>query len=106
MLKQRFEIVKIKDRFARPTPEGYRDMLINVRASSGHVMEVQLHLKQILEVKEGAGHKLYEEIRSIIARAKTEDRALTAQELNRVLELRTESKKLYDKAWKEANKGG
>ena len=101
-----FEVIKKKDRFGDPTPEGYRDILLNIRMSNGHVVEIQLHMRQILEVKGGPGHKIYEEIRSLKAAAKTEGRALRPDELQRIDELTAESKSLYGAAITNARTGG
>ena len=38
--------VKPKDRFAKPTPAGYRDMLWNVKFSNGHVGELQIQMEE------------------------------------------------------------
>ncbi len=43
-------IVALNDGFLRPTPAGYRDVQMNVRFSSGHIGELQLHLKSMAEV--------------------------------------------------------
>lgn len=62
-----------KDRFKKPTA-GYRDILMNVKLPNGHVGELQLHLKPMLKTKQEVGHKLYEQARSISAKAKQEGR--------------------------------
>lgn len=49
-LAERAKIVRVKDRFARPVM-GYRDMLVNVEID-GHICEVQIHVRAILDVKE------------------------------------------------------
>ncbi len=97
-------LVREKNRFAQPTPAGYRDILLNVQLSNGHIAELQLHLTQILEVKSGAGHKIYEEVRKIEAAAQTADRALSSEEKAKIDQLNAEAKALYDQAL--ANAGG
>ncbi|MBD1894181.1 DUF4157 domain-containing protein [Coleofasciculus sp. FACHB-129] len=97
-------LVREKNRFAQPTPAGYRDILLNVQLSNGHIAELQLHLTQILEVKSGAGHKIYEEVRKIEAAAQTADRALSSEEKAKIEQLNAEAKALYDQAL--ANAGG
>jgi hypothetical protein len=52
-------IVRIKDRWSKPTPEGYRDYLLNVRLPNGYVGELQVHHRAITEVKNSIGHELY-----------------------------------------------
>ena len=97
-LKGEFEIVRIKDRFANPTSAGYRDVLVNVRMSNGHVVEMQFHVKSILDVKAGPGHAIYEQVRTIEATAKLEGRELTAAETKQIADLNQQSRGLYEEA--------
>jgi hypothetical protein len=101
-LGSEFEIARLKDRFQTPAPGGYRDMLLNVRMPNGHVVEVQLHLKEILAVKGGRGHAIYEEVRTIQANAAREGRDFTADETRRMTELTAESEGLYGAAYQRA----
>ena len=50
-------VVRLKNRFANPSFNGYRDALFNVRVD-GHIAEVQVHLTPFLEQK-GEAHKHY-----------------------------------------------
>ena len=64
-LKGRFpSIVQIKDRFAKPTPAGYKDILITVELSPGIHAEIQIHIPEMIQAKEAA-HPLYEQLRSL-----------------------------------------
>lgn len=65
---------------------------------NGHVAELQIHLRAIMNVKEGVGHKLYERIRTIEAAARTENRPLTKDEAKTVRALREEMRAAYDAA--------
>ncbi len=56
-----------KDRFAKPTALGYRDMNLVIRAPNGHLMEMQLNVKPMLIAKK-TGHKAYEVTRSLSAK--------------------------------------
>ena len=60
------EIAQLKNKFASPTPLGYRDMNLNVsvRLDDGrkHLAEVQLNLKSVADAKHIA-HEQYEVIR-------------------------------------------
>jgi hypothetical protein len=94
--------VGIKDRFAIPTPSGYRDILLKVRAENGHVTELQLHLKGILEVKDGPGHKLYEAQRAIWTAAEKESRVVTPQEAEQIRDLNAQMRAFYDAKYEEA----
>jgi hypothetical protein len=99
-LEARGVIVRTKDRFENPTAGGYRDVMLNVRMSNGHICELQLHLKQILEVKMGPGHAIYEQIRDIEAGAS--GRPLTPEETARIEALERQSRELYDSAYRDA----
>jgi hypothetical protein len=99
------DVVRIKDRFETTAPGGYRDMLLNVRMSNGHIVEVQLHLKSILEVKGGRGHEIYERTRSLEADAQTQGRDLTDSELAEIQTLRAESEQIYGEAFRQGTAG-
>jgi hypothetical protein len=102
-IRERAEVVRIKDRFKNPV-EGYRDVMMNVRMPHGHVVEIQLHLKAILEVKNGPGHALYEQIRTIKACAKLDGRELTTEEKQQIGRLIREMTGLYDRAYEESER--
>jgi len=103
MLSERAEVVRLKDRFAEPA-DGYRDVMMNLRMPNGHIVEIQLHLKAILAVKNGPGHALYEQIRTIDALAKAEGRKPTPTEMAKRARLVAEMTALYDQAF-ENSKG-
>ena len=63
------------------------------------VAEIQLHLKDIAMVKNGAEHKLYEEIQSIERLALVDNRESTQFENARMNKLRSLSQSLYSNAW-------
>ncbi len=87
-------IIAAEDRFSNPTPGGYRDLNLNVRLSNGVVGEVQVHLNPILKVKHGRGWELYNQWRAIAERS--------APDTSAMKKLESESKALYDNAWREA----
>jgi len=82
--------------------DGYRDIMMNLRMKNGHIVEVQIHLKAILDVKSGPGHALYERIRTIDAQAKHENRRLTPEEMAERQNLVAEMTILYDDAYAKA----
>lgn len=89
-----------KDRFAKPTPVGYRDLLMNIELPNGVIGEMQLHVKGMLEAKE-QGHKPYEVMRSIFAKH-GEDSDLTSwpdEDQSAFLGAVDDSKKIYGSAW-------
>lgn len=76
---QQVVIVNIKDRFLAPQPSGYRDILLNLRMSNGHVAELRLHLAALDDVA-GWEHGLYEVRRDLEALADSDGRLLTDDE--------------------------
>jgi len=96
---------KPNDRFAKPTEAGYRDLMMNVEYPNGHIGELQLHLKGVLKAKD-AGHKFYEEVRTIEANAKKDGRTtLTDEETKKINEANHKMQGLYQQAWDTATKG-
>ena len=59
-------VVRVKDRFNAPLDSGYRDVLLNYKfeGTSGHMGELQLHLRTIIDIKETA-HRTYALMRSV-----------------------------------------
>jgi len=51
-----FEVVRVKNRFAKAAVNGYMDVLVSLRID-GYVMELQLHLKRILDFKGETGRR-------------------------------------------------
>lgn len=91
-----FEILKIKDRIQNPI-NGYRDILMNIKMKNGHIVEFRLHLKEMDEIAEGIGHKLYEQQRSIEAISKT--RNLTKEEKIKIATLKRAQLNVYEETW-------
>ena len=66
--------VTFKNRLKHPTDEGYRDLMFTVEKADGHVCEVQLHLKEMMDAKKsGAGHKMYKVCRLVPPNPKMEE---------------------------------
>jgi len=63
-------LVRAKDRLSQAFDAsrltgGYRDVLLNLCFSSGHIVELQLHVKSFLDLKNRRGHTVYEDARNI-----------------------------------------
>ncbi|WP_342607133.1 RelA/SpoT domain-containing protein [Vibrio tritonius] len=100
VLNRQATIVKVKNRFKHPAPSGYRDLNVLVRLPKTQIIaEVQLHLKDIAEVKNGAEHSIYEQIQQIERKALNEDRALSSMEMAQIARVRKQSQQLYQQAW-------
>lgn len=99
-LSEQTQVVKLKNRFAEPKASGYRDLNLLVRLpESGMIAEVQLHLKDIADIKSGPEHKVYEQVQQIEANALKQQRQLSEFETAQIAKLRQEFHKLYHKAW-------
>ena len=78
------EVMRIKDRYARPGADGYADVLLNVRLPNGHIAELQLNTKAMLAAKAGLGHDIYE-IKDALHNGKTEKNAIAIEEMQGLL---------------------
>lgn len=85
-------LLKVKDRFATPSETGYRDLHLNLRIAN-HIVEVQIHLKPLYELKQAKGDALYREIRKLEA----EKDPNNAEQLRK---LRNEHKQLFDETFR------
>jgi hypothetical protein len=81
-LKNDRRVISIKDRWNKPTEDGYRDYKLNVRLSNGHIAEVQLLHQGIEQAKSSLGHYVYE-----FARRQEDDSAFIkkAEEISRAI---------------------
>jgi len=57
-------VQRIKDRFKNPTPNGYRDVLMNVKLPNQLFAEVQINIPEMIVAKH-TGHKIYKMSRSL-----------------------------------------
>ncbi len=89
-----------KNRFAEPTDEGYRDIMLNIEMPGGHIAELQVNTKKMIMAKDEA-HVHYEEIRTLTEAAKKEGRSLSPNEGKRVDKLTEESIRIYGDAWEK-----
>lgn len=64
-IHREFKVIKFKNRFSPPLPQGYSDMLFQVEIQPGVIAELQVHIPEMIEAKEKAGHYLYELWRTI-----------------------------------------
>ena len=96
---------KPKNRFNDPTPVGYRDIMFNVTYPNGHIGEIQIHLKSMLQAKEKA-HSFYEATRTIEARRKVVgDGNVSVDEQNIFEAAQSIQQDLYEDAWDRATAG-
>jgi len=97
---------KPKDRFMKPTDEGYRDLMTIVKLPNGMLAELQIHVKAMTLAKE-QGHKDYETTRSLVAKYgeppsdKWDD--ADKQKFEQAVQAQRE---LYDTVWTKASGSG
>lgn len=91
------EIVREKNRLLKPTAAGYRDIMLNVRLSNGHIAELQFNLTGMLVAK-AKGHKQYEEARKMEGEHKQSNLPLDAAELAKLKGLYDEMRTIYQEA--------
>ncbi|EAS66347.1 phosphoribosylglycinamide formyltransferase [Photobacterium angustum] len=102
LLSKEATIVGVKNRFKKPTASGYRDLNVLVELPQSKIIaEVQLHLKDISDVKNGKEHDIYEQIQKIERLALHQKRPLTEFEEKKIKNLRQESLHLYQTAWQQ-----
>lgn len=92
---------KPKDKFAKPTPEGYRDLNTIVRLPNGMLAELQYHLKPITVAK-NTGHKDYEEMRDLLVKYKTDEEPTerwSPEDHAAFYDSRKRQQKIYNAAW-------
>jgi hypothetical protein len=89
-----------RNRFREATSAGYRDVVFNVRLPNGHIMELQLHLKPILEAKD-KNHDLYSQIRGL-GEELGDDEAMSEEQRRKLDEATMQMRQRYDSAWEEA----
>lgn len=103
MLKNGYTVAMTpEDKSSNPGPTGYRDIALKFRAPSGVLAEVLIMPKTFCLLKNGEGHRLYEECREIERQANREGRDMTTEEKSKIADLATKSKKMYDDAWVKA----
>lgn len=99
-LIQYTDVRGVKNRFNRPTASGYRDIKLLIRLPNSHfIVEIQLHLKKIASIKNGAEHSIYEQIQKIERQAVIESRLLHELEQRKIQKLRQHSQHLYHRVW-------
>ncbi|GEA61232.1 RelA/SpoT domain-containing protein [Vibrio comitans] len=100
VLEREATIVKVKNRFKKPTESGYRDLNVLVQLpKTNMIAEVQLHLKDIADVKNGYEHSIYEQVQKIERLAAMEQRDFSDIERSQIKRYRFQSKELYQNAW-------
>ena len=90
-------VVRLKERFTTPKESGYRDVQVNLAielpgSTDVHIVEVQVHLRSLYELKKIHGDELYREIRSLEE---------SGQSPERLQELKKEHRKLFEETYQK-----
>ena len=95
---------KPKNRFEKPTGEGYRDLMTFVKLPNGMLAELQIHVKAMTLAKE-KGHKDYEITRSLQGKyGEGEPSGKWADEDHtKFYDALKRQKDVYGEAWQKAN---
>lgn len=97
---------KPKDRFSKPTDEGYRDLMTIVKLPNGMLAELQIHVKAMTLAKE-KGHKDYEVTRSLVAKHGEPPSDKWPPEDKQKFEQAVQAQReLYDTVWAKASGSG
>ncbi len=72
-------IEQMKDRFAKPSDTGFRDINMKLRLPGGHVAEFRVEHRGVMEAAKNT-HEPYERVQEIERRATMENRPLNAEE--------------------------
>ncbi|SHK83665.1 hypothetical protein SAMN05444266_101312 [Chitinophaga jiangningensis] len=102
VIKSKFgsRIIKVKDRFADPQQSGYRDVLMSIKMSNGHIVELRLHLEQIDKVA-SFEHPIYEVKRVVAPDAARAAGQLTPEQHAIALSIEARVNAIFGKAIKE-----
>ena len=72
-IKNRDDVIKIRDRWHKPTVDGYRDIQLNILLSNGAICELQLHHAATMLIRDTIDHPLY-----VFTRSNKNNSAMTA----------------------------
>lgn len=95
---------KPKNRFEKPTPEGYRDLMTFVKLPNGMLAELQIHTKAMTLAKEN-GHKDYEITRTLQGKYGEPEPSDTwsDDDHSKFYDAVKRQKEIYDAAWSKAS---
>jgi hypothetical protein len=92
----------VKNRFEKPTPSGYRDIMMNIKLPNGHIAEIQVNTKDMVVAKERKGHPLYAVERELTGQIGVEKRQPTPEEARRIKELQDAQNEVYKTAFERS----
>ncbi|KGE85037.1 MAG: RelA/SpoT domain-containing protein [Phaeodactylibacter xiamenensis] len=97
-----YQVARLNERVVMPLPTGFRDVLMNLRMSNGHVVELQISLKEMIEASDGPGHTWYEEWRTLNGIVQSQQGGVaTAAQAAELENLMTQMQNLYNGAYQQ-----
>ena len=98
---------KPRDKFATPSKEGYRDLMVIVTLPNGMLAEMQFHVKPMTAAK-SEGHKAYETTRSLEAKYGEEEPTDSWSDADHTAYYKAlkEQRRIYAEAWAMVEKSG
>ena len=84
-IKNRADVIRIKDRWQKPMSSGYRDIKLNIILSNGAICELQLHHAATMQIKDTTDHYIYEFIRSNKKNSAMKNYVEHAQSIQKIL---------------------
>ena len=81
-----YNVLRILDRFQKPLPSGYKDILLNLQMSNGHIAEMRLGLKSISNLSEWH-NGLNKKVNNIIDLSIRRKRNLKKRESRKIFDL-------------------
>jgi len=98
---EKLGIQEYKDRFAKPSDTGFRDINMKMRLDNGHVIEFRVEHRAMMKAAE-ATHDPYEEVQKIERLAKEEGRHMTEYELDERQKFMDEVRDIHNSPVKDA----
>ncbi len=95
-------VAKKLDLVSDTLPTGFREVILDVVMSNGHVAELKLMVEQLVETKGGAAKALYDEVKAIQAFAELKNEPLSVEKAMRAVDLAKATRTLYDEAFARA----
>jgi (p)ppGpp synthase/HD superfamily hydrolase len=101
-----YQVIRLNERVIMPLETNYRDVLINLRMSNGHIVELQVSLKEIIEASDQIGHLWYEEWRTLNGIIQSQQGGIaTVAQVNDLESLMTQMQNLYNDAYQQILNG-
>jgi hypothetical protein len=89
------KVTRMIDRFSKPLPSGYSDLIVNVQSANGAIMEMRVHLQAVYDLFKEHNQIVSSKIDPIVQDAQSEGRHLRRLEADVVSETLEELNRLY-----------